>query len=76
MPYTAVLSIAAVCLACYFVVVADASLRAKAGVVVALLFAFFTPAFVPARHLVGLGLQFAVSIGLLLYFKLRPDQYP
>ncbi len=74
MPYTVVLSIAAPCLGCYFVLVADASLRAKVVVVALLLLAFFMPAFVPARHLVSMGLQFAVSIGLLLYFKAQPGQ--
>ena len=75
MPYTAILSVAAFCLGCYFVLVADASPRAKAGVVAVLLLAFFMPAFIPARHLVSLGLQLAISIGLLLYFKAQPDQH-
>ena len=75
MPYAAVLPVAAFCLGCYFVLVADASPRSKAGVVAVLLLAFFMPAFVPARRLVSMKLQFALSIGLLLYFKAQPDQY-
>jgi uncharacterized membrane protein (UPF0136 family) len=73
MPYAVVIPIAAICLSCYFVLVAATSQRTKATVLVVLVLALFMPRVVPGRQFVSTALQLLLSIGLLLYFKAQPN---
>jgi hypothetical protein len=73
MPLAAIIPWVAALLAVYFVFAADASARTKVvvGALSALSFAL-TFEFVQ-WYLPGLLLQVALIIGLLMYFKVRPD---
>ena len=73
MPLAAIIPWVAALLAVYFVFAADAYPRTKAIVAALFALSFALTFWFVEWYLPGLLLQIALIIGLLMYFKVRPD---
>ena len=71
MPYSAIASIAAAALALHFLLAVDATHRAKALVVAVLFVGLLIPLLFPRIAIVGLLLQVALAIFLLMHARYR-----
>jgi len=72
-PLSPIVTLTAVVLTLYFLIAGDAYLRSKIIVGALLAFSFAAQYWMVGWDLVGFLLQVLLSIGLLMFFKVRPS---